>query len=141
MRTIRTLAAGALLAALACSRGASGPPPEARAHEGVPAPGVVDALTGAALAASGAKVVDVRTPAEFAAGHVPGAVNIPFDEIARRAGELGGPETPVVLYCRSGRRSAIAADALRRLGYDKVWDAQRYDRWPRSVAAAPAARP
>jgi phage shock protein E len=98
------------------------------------APGVVDGRAGADLAATGARVVDVRTPQEYASGHVPGALNIPFDELPRRAAEIGGPETPVVLYCRSGRRSAIAAESLRALGYEKVFDAQRYDTWPRAGA-------
>lgn len=119
-----------LLALAACARGPSGHETRTTDVSGTPAPGVVDGTTAAALAARGARVVDVRTPQEFAAGHVPGAVNIPFDEIARRAGEFGDPDSPVVLYCRSGRRSAIAADALRSLGFVKVYDAQRYDRWP-----------
>jgi phage shock protein E len=120
-----------LLVAAACSSGSSGHEPRTTAvTAGLPAAGVVDGKTGAALAAAGARVVDVRTPQEYAAGHVPGAVNIPFDEISRRAGEVGDPEAPVVLYCRSGRRSSIAADSLRRLGFEKIYDAQRYDRWP-----------
>jgi len=132
---LRTLAAGALLTLAACAPRPAGHPPEAaQAHAGTPRPGVVDGATAAALAASGATVVDVRTPAEFAAGHVPGAINVPFDEIARRARELGPPATPLVVYCRSGRRSAIAVEALRGLGYGKVWDAQRYDTWPAAGA-------
>lgn len=136
-----TLAALALAATLllACTPRPAGHREEAATTSGgephAPAPGVVDGETGAALARGGARVVDVRTPAEFAAGHVPGAVNVPFDEVRRRAAELGGPETPLVLYCRSGRRSAIAAEALRELGYSKVWDAQRLDRWPAATAA------
>lgn len=121
-----------LLAAAACAQGPSGQ--EARTSEvtaGTPTPGVVDGRTAATLAAAGARIVDVRTPQEYAAGHVQGAVNIPFDEISRRAGELGDPAAPVVLYCRSGRRTAIAADALRRLGFERIYDAQRYDRWGR----------
>lgn len=115
-------------AALACARG----PAPLRAETAAPAadppaPGVVDAATALALAGKGARVVDVRTPAEFAEGHVPGAVNVPFDEIARRAGEVGPKDAPVVLYCRSGRRSGVAAETLRALGYTKVYDAQRYD--------------
>jgi phage shock protein E len=120
-----------LLAAAACAPSSSGQEPRTTGvTAGLPAPGVVDGKTAAALAAAGARVVDVRTPQEFAAGHVPGAVNIPFDEISRRAGEVGDPEAPVVLYCRSGRRTSIAADALRRLGFEKIYDAQRFDRWP-----------
>jgi rhodanese-related sulfurtransferase len=120
-----------LLVSAACAPGPSGHETRTAEFSRVPpAPGVVDGRTAAALAAGGARVVDVRTAQEFAAGHVPGAVNIPFDEISRRAAEVGDPEAPVVLYCRSGRRSAIAGDVLRRLGFEKVYDAQRYDRWP-----------
>ena len=66
-----------------------------------------------------APVVDARTPAEFASGHLPGAVNLcalspAFD---RRAEALGLPaEGPVYVYCRSGHRSARAVGRLRRLG-------------------------
>lgn len=94
-------------------------------------PGIVDGTTAQELVKAGVVVVDVRTPQEFAGGHVPGAKNIPYDEIRARAGEIGGPETPVLLYCKSGRRSAIAASALKDLGYKKLWDMQSYDRWPR----------
>jgi rhodanese-related sulfurtransferase len=87
----------------------------------------VDAATALSLAASGARVVDVRTPEEFAEGHLPGAVNVPYDEIERRVSEVGPKDGPVLLYCRSGRRSRIAAEALRELGYSKVYDAQRWD--------------
>jgi phage shock protein E len=94
-------------------------------------PGIVDGATAQRLAEAGALVVDVRTPAEFAAGHVPGARNVPFDEIARRSAEIGPPSTPVVVYCKSGQRSAVARQELRRLGFEKVWDVQRYDAWPK----------
>jgi phage shock protein E len=97
-------------------------------------PGRVDGATAKAFAAAGAKVVDVRTPQEFASGHVPGAVNIPYDEIARRASEIGPPSTLVVLYCRSGRRSGIAAEALRRAGYEKLYDFQSVSAWPGELA-------
>jgi len=90
------------------------------------ASGAIDTGTALRLAAAGAKIVDVRTPQEFASGHLPGAVNIPHDEIRGRAAELGPPEAPVVLYCRSGRRTGIAAKTLRDLGYDKVYDAGTY---------------
>ncbi len=100
---------------------------------GVP-PGVVDGPTARKLVAVGVKVIDVRTPAEFAAGHVPGAVNIPHDQVAARHAEVGPPSTPVLLYCRSGRRTAIAAQALREQGFSSIYDMQSYDRW---VASAP----
>jgi len=106
------------------------PPPAAGAASGAPVPGVISGEVAAQLAARGARVVDVRTPQEFAAGHVPGAINVPFDELAGRTAELGDPSRPVVLYCRSGRRSGIAARTLRGLGFDAVYDFQRYADWP-----------
>lgn len=95
-------------------------------------PGVVDVPTAIALVAAGIQVVDVRTPAEFAAGHVPGALNIPFEEMERRHAELGPASTPVLLYCRSGRRSGIAAQVLRSKGFDRLYDFQVFDLWVRA---------
>ncbi|MCE3285586.1 MAG: hypothetical protein K0R70_1842 [Steroidobacteraceae bacterium] len=64
-------------------------------------------------------VLDVRTPQEFAAGHVPGALNVPHDQLASRLAEVPR-DKDVVLYCRSGRRSALAADVLAANGYSRV---------------------
>ena len=70
-------------------------------------------------------VLDVRTPAEFAAGHVPGARNISHDELPARLGEFAASkDQDVVLYCRSGRRSQIAAQALREAGYTRLLQLQ-----------------
>jgi rhodanese-related sulfurtransferase len=67
-------------------------------------------------------VLDVRTPEEFAAGHVVGARNIPHTEIAARLAELGDArERDVVVYCRSGRRSELALDALREAGFTRLY--------------------
>lgn len=75
-----------------------------------------------ALAGSGAVFVDVRSPAEFAAGSRPGSVNIPLDSLAARAAELD-KNKPVVLCCASGARSGIAAGILRGLGFKDVTNA------------------
>jgi phage shock protein E len=65
--------------------------------------------------------IDVRTAEEFGQGHVPGAVNIPYEQIAGRIGEVtDDKEALVYLYCRSGRRSGIAKDALDRAGFSQV---------------------
>ena len=61
-------------------------------------------------------VLDVRSPEEFATGHVPGAVNVPYDHVASRLAEIP-KDKDVVLYCRSGRRAALAADVLEQNGY------------------------
>ena len=66
-------------------------------------------------------IVDVRRPDEFAAGHVPGARNIPHNEIAARLHELGGKQhEEVVVYCESGRRAAIAQGILEQAGFTQV---------------------
>jgi rhodanese-related sulfurtransferase len=91
----------------------------------------IDAGELAELQLAGAPIVDVREPAEFAAGHVPGAVNIPrgvleFEVDGHPAVNcvkdpaLSHREQPIVLYCRSGGRSALAAEALKRLGFADV---------------------
>ena len=67
--------------------------------------------------ARGATIVDVRTPGEFASGHDRDALNIPHHEIGARCSELGAPG-PVVVYCRSGMRSRVAAATLKAKGYD-----------------------
>jgi rhodanese-related sulfurtransferase len=64
-------------------------------------------------------VLDVRTPQEFAAGHVPGAVNIPYDQVASQLAEIP-KDKDVVLYCKSGRRAGLAADVLAANGYTKL---------------------
>ena len=66
-------------------------------------------------------LVDVRTPEEFREGRIPGAVNIPLQSLQSRLAELPQDET-IVLYCRSGNRSADAARILARAGYESVYD-------------------
>ncbi len=123
----------ASLLVLAAPALASNVPPAAPTAAEVK-PGRVDGATGKSLAIAGAKVVDVRTPQEFASGHVPGAINIPYEEIGKRAAEIGPASTPVVLYCRSGRRSAIAAETLQKAGYTKLYDMQVVTAWPGALA-------
>jgi rhodanese-related sulfurtransferase len=66
-------------------------------------------------------VLDVRTPAEFAAGHVPGARNLSHDQLAGRLDELAAVrDKQVVLYCRSGRRTLLAEDTLRQAGFTRL---------------------
>src|SRR4051812_35829173 len=66
-------------------------------------------------------VLDVRTPAEFAAGHVPGARNVPHDLLSSKTADLEElRDKQVVLYCRSGRRTALAEDTLRKAGFTKL---------------------
>ncbi|SHI09088.1 rhodanese-like domain-containing protein [Ferrimonas marina] len=66
----------------------------------------------------GAVLIDVRTPEEFADGHLAGAQNLPYDSIADTIDSLGlEPGHQVVVYCRSGRRSGIATQVLMGMGY------------------------
>lgn len=78
----------------------------------------------AAPVAAGTVVLDVRTPGEFAEGHLDGAVNIDVQapDFATRAGELP-TDAPIVVYCRSGNRSAAAVAVLRDLGFTDLTDA------------------
>ena len=79
-----------------------------------------DSLARAALAATspGKRLfVDVRTPEEFQAGHLPGAINLPVGDLEQRWTELKPyARRQVVLYCRSGHRAGLALDALKQHG-------------------------
>ncbi len=78
--------------------------------------------------AQGAMLVDVRTPEEYAEGHLPEAINIPFEQIAEAFAKQGiAKDTPVVVYCRSGRRSGIAKESLEKAGYQEVYNGGGYD--------------
>ena len=68
-------------------------------------------------------IVDVRTPAEFAGGAYPGAVNIQLDELPSRVNELGDKSRDITLYCASGARSAYAQRMLQQMGFTKVTNA------------------
>lgn len=127
----------------ACSPAASVQPATAResaaAASATSEPSViVDVEEARRLVARGVKVLDVRTPAEFAAGHLPGALNIPYDELDRRAAEVGPASTPVLLYCRTGRRSGIAARTLRAKGFTELYDLKAYELWARAERPAAA---
>ena len=77
----------------------------------------------------GARLVDVRTPSEFAGGHIDGAVNVPLQDLQSRLGDIGEPARPVVVYCQSGMRSASAARLLKRSGFLAVYDLGGIHRW------------
>jgi rhodanese-related sulfurtransferase len=81
------------------------------------------------LVQAGARLVDVRTPDEFAAGHVPGALNIPVQQLNTRVGELEPKDAAVVVYCRSGHRSGNAARMLKSAGFTAVHDLGPMSRW------------
>lgn len=66
-------------------------------------------------------LLDVRTPEEFASGHIAGALNIPVDDLPVRLEEIAGYRSaPVIVYCRSGRRSLVASQILVKAGFRDV---------------------
>jgi phage shock protein E len=85
----------------------------------------------AALAQDGV-ILDVRSPGEFAGGHVPGARNVPHTSIAGALNRLDASK-PVILYCRSGARSGLAASILRGAGFRDVIDVGPMGRFPRAA--------
>lgn len=66
-------------------------------------------------------LIDVRTAKEFARGHVPGAMNLPLDELTYRLHEIP-MNRPVVLVCRTGNRSQTAQESLCDLGMSRVFN-------------------
>lgn len=76
-------------------------------------------------------IVDVRTPEEFEAGHIPGAINVPNEDILdEMPGELPDKGAEILVYCRSGRRSNDAAHKLLAMGYTLVYDFGGIIDWP-----------
>jgi rhodanese-related sulfurtransferase len=76
-------------------------------------------------------LIDVRTPEEFGSGHIPGAINIDVQVLTQRLQDIPR-DRPVVLYCRSGNRSATAAGMLQRAGYGEVFDLGGIGAWARA---------
>lgn len=76
-------------------------------------------------------VLDVRTAAEYAEGHVPGAQNIPHTELAARIAELeAARDRDIVVYCRTGARAAQALTVLEGAGFKRLFHLQGdYTRW------------
>ena len=68
-------------------------------------------------ATPGARLIDVRTAGEYAGGHIPGAVNVPLQQIGAIASEVPDKSTPLFVYCMSGARSQQAVGALKQMGY------------------------
>ncbi|MCI6247427.1 rhodanese-like domain-containing protein [bacterium] len=81
------------------------------------------------LAARGALVLDVRTPQEYGDGHLPGAVNLPLSAITQARQVIGSTDRPVIVYCRSGARSARAAAVLTAGGWRQVDDLGGLSNW------------
>ena len=74
-------------------------------------------------AGSSPLVLDVRTAEEYARGHIPGATNLPYDELPTRLEEISIEKSAeVIVHCQSGRRAEIAEGTLRANGYSNVRD-------------------
>lgn len=68
-------------------------------------------------------ILDVRSPEEYAEGHIPGAINVPYDQIAANLDSLESFLTSeIIVYCRTGRRATVAENALREAGFTEVLD-------------------
>ena len=79
-------------------------------------------------------ILDTRTQAEYDEGHIPGAIVISHDEIEEKAEQLLPDKDQLLLvYCRSGRRSKLAAEALVKLGYTNIKEFGGIIDWPYEV--------
>lgn len=67
---------------------------------------------------NGALIIDVRTPDEYKSGHIKQSVNIPLNQIPNKVNELKRKNKPIITCCRSGARSGMAADMLRKAGIE-----------------------
>lgn len=115
LHPLLVLALASVFAVGACSSGVSGTATEAvRVVAAADAVDVLDERT----------VIDVRTPEEFAAGHVAGAININVEaaDFREQIAALDA-EDAYLVYCRSGRRSALAADQMAEAGFTDIIDA------------------
>lgn len=81
---------------------------------------------------AGATLIDLRAKADFTAGHIAGAKNIPFDTLAANLDSLGDKEQPIALYCYRGGSSAKALSMLKKSGFSDVAHLQGgMDTWTR----------
>ena len=79
-------------------------------------------------------ILDVRTQEEYDEGHISGAIVISHEEITEKAEEvLTDKDQLILVYCRSGRRSKIAAEALMELGYTNIKEFGGIINWPYEV--------
>ncbi len=81
--------------------------------------GMAPAVDYKELVRQGAQIIDVRTPAEFAGGHIKGSVNIPLDTLTKNLSRIK-KDKPVITCCASGMRSGSAKNILQANGYKEV---------------------
>ena len=91
--------------------------------------GQISSASAQAYLKSGALVIDVRSPGEFASGHLPNAINIPLPEIETAVPRRVKDKNKVLLlHCQSGMRSGVASKKLKRLGYANTFNLGSYGR-------------
>jgi phage shock protein E len=78
-----------------------------------------------AMLSQGGQLIDVRSHFEFTSGALAGAVNIPLEQIHYHADNID-KETPILLYCRSGQRSAYARQIMEVLGFTRLYNIGSY---------------
>lgn len=76
-----------------------------------------------------AQLIDVRTPDEFSMSKLPGAVNIPLQDIDSVGESMLDKNVPVIVFCRSGQRSHMALQILLSLGFSEVYNMGPYQAW------------
>jgi len=91
----------------------------------------------------GTILLDVRTREEYAAGRIPGSILLPYDQIDASSASrvIGSKDRTVIVYCRSGRRSSIAAASLAALGYRNVFDLGAISSWPYGIVKGEPGKP
>lgn len=100
--------------------------------------GRADALQAAKLLQAGAVLVDVRSRAEFARGHLATAIHIPLAQCLQGTVDASALDKPIIVYCASGARSALAARSLRKFARGPVYDLGSMHRWRDRLVTAPA---
>ena len=94
------------------------------------APSITGEAAKELVAKQGAFLLDVRTPGEFEGGHIDGATNIPVQELEAKLASLPAKkDQDIVVYCRSGARSATARQMLLKAGFTKVHDLGGMSNW------------
>ena len=79
-------------------------------------------------------ILDTRTQEEYDTGHIPGAIVLPYDEVLKKAETVLTDKSQLILvYCRSGRRSKLAAEDLVKLGYTNIREFGGIIDWPYEV--------
>lgn len=76
------------------------------------------------------KIIDVRSPEEFASGHIKNAINIPLPTIENKPEVLADEKEMIFVYCQSGMRSNVAATKLTHLGYENAYNIGGISSWP-----------